>query len=246
MPRVRVRWAAALLGLVMGATALAACGGKAAPGSQTEAGGNGQFGDGASTSAPPQGGGGPGSTGGPTTNPPPPPPPPPTYPSTAEAYAKEGVAAWVNSDAARLNQLEVAGGVLHTLAGCAGCYNVAFVFSNCQGAAGSSYCLFFNAVGDELNVKLGNSLLGGPQAIVAGSIFGPITFPSDNKAYARPAIYIHLFQTYRTQHSDVLRPQRTSSLQERRPLCDVFSSTADILAGRNRSERREIVHPLGR
>ena len=186
MPRVRVRWAAALLGLVMGATALAACGGKAAPGSQTEAGGNGQFGDGASTSAPPQGGGGPGSTGGPTTNAPP--PPPPTYPSSAEAYAKEGIAAWVNNDAARLNQLEVAGGVLHTLAGCAGCYNVAFVFSNCQGAAGSSYCLFFNAVGDELNVKLQNSLLGAPQAIVAGSIFGPITFPSDNKAYAQEAL----------------------------------------------------------
>jgi hypothetical protein len=82
----------------------------------------------------------------------------------------------------------VAGGVLHTLAGCAGCYNVAFVFSNCQGAAGSSYCLFFNAVGDELNVKLQNSLLGAPQAIVAGSIFGPITFPSDNKAYAQEAL----------------------------------------------------------
>jgi hypothetical protein len=113
---------------------------------------------------------------------------PPTYPSSADAYAKAGVNAWVNHDSTRLDQLEVAGGQIHTLASCNGCYNLAFTFIHCEGAAGSSYCLFFNAVGDELNVHLQNVLLGTPHAIVAGSIWSPITFPSDDKAYAQEAL----------------------------------------------------------
>jgi hypothetical protein len=112
----------------------------------------------------------------------------PVYPNTAEEYAKAGVAAWVNHDSVRLDQLEVSGGLIHSLAGCNGCYDMAFTYVNCEGAAGSSYCLFFNAVGDELTVRLLNSLVGGPQAIVTGSIWSPITFPSDNKAYAQEAL----------------------------------------------------------
>jgi hypothetical protein len=168
------RAVAALLALALASPALAACTKNSPGGDQTSP----PTSAGATENA---GGGVPASTS-------PAPPPAPTYPSSAEAYAKAGVAAWVNHDATRLDQLEVPGGQIHTLAGCTGCYNMTFTFIRCEGAAGSSYCLFFNAVGDELNVHLQNSLLGSPRAIVLGSIWSPITFPSDNKAYAQEAL----------------------------------------------------------
>jgi hypothetical protein len=174
MSNVRMRRAAtAVLAMVLAGSALAGCAksqtGSGANNPTATSSGAGSLGDSGNQSAPPT-------------------PAAPTYPSTAAAYAQAGVAAYVNHDAARLDQLEVAGGQLHTMAGCNGCYNTAFALVNCQGAAGSSYCLFFNAVGDELNVHLQNDLLGSPDAIVAGSIFSPITFPSDDKAYAQEAL----------------------------------------------------------
>jgi hypothetical protein len=132
--------------------------------------------------------------GGPASGSPTDSPAPPAYPSGAEEYAKAGVAAWVDHDAARLDQLEVTGGLIHTLAGCDGCYNMVFTFIHCEGAAGSSYCLFFNDVGDELTVHLLNSLLGTPNAIVTGGTFAPITFPSDDQAYAQEALDAWLSQ----------------------------------------------------
>ena len=180
MSTTRVRWAAAMLALVCGVSLAGCAKGQTGDSPPPEAGGAGQLGGGTTQSSTPAA--------------PPTSAAPPTFPSTAEAYAKEGVAAWVNHDGARLNQLEVAGGTLHTLAGCGGCYNQAFTLKDCQGAAGSSYCLFFNDVGDELTVHLQNSLLGAPLAIVAGSTFAPITFPSDNKAYAQLALGAWLSQ----------------------------------------------------
>jgi hypothetical protein len=116
-------------------------------------------------------------------------PPAVTYPSDAETYAKQAVTAWETGDTARLNQLEVAGGTIHTLAGCHACYDLHFnLIGSCDGAAGSSYCLFYNKVGDSLRVHLSNPLLGHPQAVVAGSIWDPITFPSDDKKYAQEAL----------------------------------------------------------
>src|SRR5262245_43164609 len=80
----RVRWAAAVLALVCG-LAVAACTKDQTGNPPPEAGGNGQFGDGGQS----------------TTPPPPAPPPattaPPTFPSSAEAYAKDGIAAWVGN-----------------------------------------------------------------------------------------------------------------------------------------------------
>src|SRR5215831_14451739 len=55
-------------------------------------------------------------------------------------------------------------------------------------AAGSTYCLYFNAVGDELRLRVSNPLLGYPRAMGTGSTFDPITFPSDNAAYAKEAL----------------------------------------------------------
>jgi hypothetical protein len=68
------------------------------------------------------------------------------------------------------------------------CYNLSYTFVNCSGAAGSSYCLFFNAVGDELRLRVSNPALGQPRAMGTGSTFSPITFPSDNAAYAKEAL----------------------------------------------------------
>ena len=71
---------------------------------------------------------------------------------------------------------------------CAGCYNKVFTLSTCEGAAGSSYCRFFNEVGDDLLLRVNNSLLGQARALGTGSTLDPIAFPSDNKAYAQKAL----------------------------------------------------------
>jgi hypothetical protein len=111
-----------------------------------------------------------------------------TFPASAEAYTKAALQAWVAKNTTALNQYEVAGGQLHTLASCDGCYNTAFTFVECQGAAGSSYCLFVNAVGDQLTLKVVNEQLGKPLAMGLGSLWDPTTFPSDNRAYAQLAL----------------------------------------------------------
>jgi hypothetical protein len=166
---VAVCTAAALCALV-----LSACGSKANPGN---------------------GGGTPGptgvlGTGGPATSAPPT-TPPVSFPNTAEAYTKMAIDAWAAHDSTLLDQLEVGGGTLHTMAGCNGCYNTAFslALGFCEGASGSSYCMYFNIYGDKLILKVQNQLLGQPQAIqVGGSSFEPTSFPSDDKAYATEAL----------------------------------------------------------
>jgi hypothetical protein len=111
-----------------------------------------------------------------------------TYPGTAEEYAKAAVAAWAGRDIGRLDALEVQDGELHTLYQCSGCYDIHFTLVNCEGAAGSSYCLFFNNVGDSLRLKVVNQFLGQPRAISTGSIWDPIKFPSDDRAYGQEAL----------------------------------------------------------
>src|SRR4051812_27006169 len=111
-----------------------------------------------------------------------------SFPTDAGAYTKAAVAAWVAKNVSALDQYEDTGGQLHTMLACAGCYNTAFALNHCDGAAGSTYCLFFNAVGDELRLRVNNTLLGQPRAMGAGSIFNPIAFPTDDKAYAQEAL----------------------------------------------------------
>jgi hypothetical protein len=141
--------------------------------------------------APGASGAGPGAGGGPTG---PAPqatgttPSGPTYPTDAAAYATAGINAWAAHDIARLDALEESSGTLHTLYSCNGCYNTHFTLQGCDGAAGSTYCLFFNQVGDSLRLKLSNAALGQPRAITAGSIWDPIHFPSDDQAYAQEAL----------------------------------------------------------
>jgi hypothetical protein len=116
------------------------------------------------------------------------PPPAPTYPGTASEYAKAAITAWAAGDTTRLDQLESSDGLLHTQLHCVSCFDQHFTFIHCQGAAGTSYCLFYNNVGDELTLRVVNSLLGHPLAVNSGGAFDPITFPADDKAYAQEAL----------------------------------------------------------
>ena len=110
------------------------------------------------------------------------------YPQQADAYAKAAVGAWAAGDVARLDQLEPQGGLLHTMLVCHGCYETHFALVNCEGAAGSTYCLFFNKVGDELRLRLQNAGLGEARAVGQGGAFEPIIFPPGAKQYAQEAL----------------------------------------------------------
>jgi hypothetical protein len=131
-------------------------------------------------SASSDGGSGGGGSGGNPSN------PAPSYPSDAETYSKAAVTAYLNHDQTRLGQLNASGStIFQTLA--SGNYDRNWALQNCQGAAGSSYCTFYNAVGDMLRLQLSNQLLGAAHAIVGGT-FDPLTFPTDMKAYAQECL----------------------------------------------------------
>jgi hypothetical protein len=136
-----------------------------------------------------------------------------TYPTTPEAYTKAAINAWAAHDSATLDALEVSGGLLHGLSTTA--YNTEFSLApdNCQGAAGSSYCLYFNKYGDELTLKVENQLLGQAHAIVtaADSTFIPTIFPSDEKEYAGEALSAWMLKNDNRLKLLVLNPPKTSA-----------------------------------
>jgi hypothetical protein len=110
-----------------------------------------------------------------------------SYPASAAEYATAGITAWAGGNSVRLGQLtDPATTIFSILSG--GDYNKAFHLYQCQGAAGSSICTYYNEVGDELDLRLQNVRLGGPHAIVEGQ-WHPITFPLDLRAYAEEAIH---------------------------------------------------------
>ena len=108
------------------------------------------------------------------------------YPTNAQDYAQAALTAWAAGDQARLDQLRDGGNqVFQTISSPA--YDHHFHLNQCDGAAGSSFCTVFNNVGDELDLRLTNQLLGQPHALVSGD-FHPITFPGDMRAYAQEAL----------------------------------------------------------
>lgn len=109
------------------------------------------------------------------------------YPTNARAYSIAAVSAWVAGDHTRLGQLTTGAGthIFETLS--TGDPDRHFDFANCQGAAGSSYCVFYNGTGDMLRLRLSRPQLGRPHAI-AGGRFEPTTFPDDNQEYAQEAL----------------------------------------------------------
>jgi len=155
------------------ALALAGCGqgsGKGAPAESPSA--TAGLGTGATASANPSGAG---------TS-----PLPVGYPSTAGPYTQAALTAWVSGDTNRVDQLRDAGAnIFATLS--AGNYDKHFELRSCQGAAGSSYCVFYNNVGDELTLRVSDERLSQPHAIMGGSL-QPITFPTDPRAYAQECL----------------------------------------------------------
>jgi hypothetical protein len=112
--------------------------------------------------------------------------PPITYPTTAGSYAAAATNAWSAADNTRLGQLtDPAATIWNTLNG--GNYNKQFGLYQCTGAAGSSICVLYNAVGDELDLQVRNDRIGLAQAVIGGQ-FHPITFPTDYQAYATEAL----------------------------------------------------------
>lgn len=177
MHQVRNRIGAGILILAAGA-ALAAC---TSPGS----------GAGGSTPSPSGGAGGsatPAGNGGgqPAQQAASPTPAAAGYPSDAQSYAQATLTAWSGGDQARLDELTGPSvTVFGTISSSA--YDHSYHLYQCEGAAGSSYCMAFNTVGDQLTLRLSNQLLGQPHAVVGGD-FKPITFPADMQAYAQEAI----------------------------------------------------------
>lgn len=112
---------------------------------------------------------------------------PSALPTTADGYSRLAIAAWRSHDPGELGTLNAPSDtVFQTLN--AGNYNPDFdTLYMCDGAAGSTYCTYYNAVGDSLRLQLRNDLVGHPHAIVGGA-FTPITFPTDYQAYAKEAL----------------------------------------------------------
>ncbi|OLB82409.1 MAG: hypothetical protein AUI14_00710 [Actinobacteria bacterium 13_2_20CM_2_71_6] len=90
-------------------------------------------------------------------------------------------------DTARLDDLRDPGNTIFATLS-AGNYDKHFTLYRCTGAAGSSRCVFYNKVGDVLELRLSNALLGKAHAVTDGQ-FQAITFPIDDlRAYAQEAL----------------------------------------------------------
>jgi len=85
------------------------------------------------------------------------------YPSDARTYADAVLAAWKNGQQSRLADLSTATVVLQ-LQGTTG-LDSNWSYVQCQGAAGSSFCQYFNNNGDAITIRVINQFLGQPHAV---------------------------------------------------------------------------------
>jgi hypothetical protein len=106
--------------------------------------------------------------------------PDPAFPIDSGEYAGAAVQAWAAGNTERLDELEMAGGLLHTTPAAAG-----FSLAYCDGL-GAATCLFVNAAGDELALPVRSG--GGARAVGAGGTLQRTTFPSDDRAYAQQTL----------------------------------------------------------
>ena len=86
---------------------------------------------------------------------------PASYPSSARAYAEAILAAWSAKKLDRLGLLTSAE-VQEQLIEIPGPIDTHWHYSRCDGAAGSSYCVFFNNPGDMITLRVANAALGTP------------------------------------------------------------------------------------
>ncbi len=106
---------------------------------------------------------------------------PASYPTNADAYAQAVVAAWQTDPNGALTDLTSAQ-AQEQLIQIPGPLDMNWHFAMCDGAAGSSYCTFFNDDGDRLRLQLTNALLGQAHAAV-GVNLEQTEYPSAAEAY---------------------------------------------------------------
>lgn len=185
-----------IIALAIAATAVlasAACRGPEAPSAPATLPPTAVLGDGPSDSP-----SAPGGTAAPTTAP----PPAPAYPSSAKAYAQAILAAWP-SNVTKLGTL-TSPLVQEQILEIPGPINQNWHYSRCDGAAGSSYCVFFNDPGDAITLKISNSLLGKAHAGVE-VLFDQVTFPTDPVEYTKE--FIGAWQDGNTYRMKILSNQ---------------------------------------
>jgi hypothetical protein len=126
-----------------------------------------------------------------------PPPPPAGFPSDARLYAEAVLAAWGGNQSARLADLTSAP-ANQKLAAMPGPPNMHWTFVDCDGAAGSSYCSFYNDSGETILVRLTNQGLGSPHAVTDATLSG---LPEDGVEYTRE--FVRAWQ--RADHTRMLQ-----------------------------------------
>jgi hypothetical protein len=113
-------------------------------------------------------------------------PPAPGYPDGARQYAEAVLAAWKAKALQTLANLATAQ-VHEQIIEIPMPVNMNWHYSQCDGAAGSTYCTFFNDPGDKFVLKLTNALLGKPHAAV-GVQLDQTEYPSSATAYVKAFI----------------------------------------------------------
>jgi hypothetical protein len=109
--------------------------------------------------------------------------PQPGYPTTARAYAEATLAAYAAGQSNRLADLTT-DEVYEQLLELPGKLKTDWLYLNCDGVSGASYCKLRNGDGDVITLKVSSQRLGGPDAATEVKA-NLTTYPADGKAYAR-------------------------------------------------------------
>jgi hypothetical protein len=105
------------------------------------------------------------------------------FPTTAKAYATAVVAAWTQDHINTLGSLTTPG-VQEQLLEIPQPLDDAWSHLRCDGTAGSSYCTFANADGDQLTLRISHSLLGKPHAAIEVTL-DLTEYPMDGLKYVK-------------------------------------------------------------
>jgi hypothetical protein len=128
---------------------------------------------------------------------------PATYPTQAQAYGEQTLAAWAAIQIQRLNDLTTvdALGQINALPVPP---NQTWNFQTCDGAAGSTYCSFASNSGDVITLRMVNSVLGKPHA-VAEVKFDPTVYATNAQEYVKT--FIEAWRTGNTRRMLALSAQ---------------------------------------
>jgi hypothetical protein len=110
----------------------------------------------------------------------------PTYPASAKSYAQSLLSAWAGKNFGRLDQLAIQSAVQQIKDN--GYPNSVWTFIKCDNDGSATSCLFRNAHGDEVIVKMMNNQLGHPTAVTE-ALLSKTTYANDAGGYVGQFIY---------------------------------------------------------